>query len=278
MPAFSSVMPYRAMRLSRREVSDVAELRSIVERSAVLRVGCTDAEGMFIVPMSFGFEVSEAEEAPRWTFWLHSAGEGRKAEAWAQGGEVALELDVPAGVVAGGDYACSYTYAYESVMATGQISRVEDAAEKVHGLECLMRHMAPGAPVTFSDEAVERVSIWRIDVEHLTGKRRPAPGMPGAAEAATEEGLVPEDAVLHAKKGGHKHAGEKHSKAGKRNDKTGKHDGEPSKKELQKQIEKALGPERCPGCGHHCKLIDPSCGKGRHIRDRKLEKLGLKLD
>ena len=271
-------MPYRPMRLARREVSDASELRSIVERASVLHVGCTDAEGPFIVPMSFGFEVSEAEGTPRWTFWLHSAGEGRKAEAWASAGEVALELDVPAGVVAGGDYACSYTFAYESVMATGQISRVTDTGEKVHGLECLMGHMAPGSPVTFSDEAVERVSIWRIDVEHLTGKRRPAPGMPGAAEAAIEEGLSPDDAVLHSKKGSHKHAGKKTHGHGHGHDKAEKHDGKPSKKELQKQIEKALGPERCPGCGHHCKLTDPNCGKGRRIRDRKLEKLGLKLD
>ena len=287
MPAFSSVMPYRPMRRAKREVSDASELRSIVERAGVLHVGCTDAEGMFVVPMSFGFEVVEAEGAPRWTFWLHSAEEGRKAEAWAAGGEVALELDVPAGVVAGSDYACSYTFAYESVMATGQITCVKDAAEKIHGLECLMRHMAPGAPVTFSDEAVARVSVWRIDVEHLTGKRRPAPGMPGAHEAAVEEGTAPADSAPHGKKGGHKHGGhadkggkhDGHDKGEKHggHDAPGKHDGKPSKKELQRQIEKALGPERCPGCGHHCKLTNPSCGKGRRVRDRKLEKLGLKL-
>ena len=173
------------MRLSRREVTDVGELRSIVERATVLHVGCADAEGPFIVPMSFGFEVDEADEgagAARWTFWLHSAGEGRKAEAWDAAGEVALELDVPAGVVVG-DYACAYTQAYESVMATGRISRVDDPAEKVHGLECLMRHMAPGAPVTFSDEAVGRVCVWRVDVAHLTGKRRSAPGAQGAHQA-----------------------------------------------------------------------------------------------
>ena len=55
----------------------------------------------------------EAGDA-RWTFWLHCASEGRKTDAWAADPRVALELDVPAGVVSG-DYSCAYSYAYESI-------------------------------------------------------------------------------------------------------------------------------------------------------------------
>lgn len=159
------------MRRAKREVRDVAELRSIVERASVVRVGSVDAEGPFIVPMSFGFELGEKDGAPAWTFWLHSAGEGRKVDAWRARPEVALELDVPAGVITG-DFSCAYSYAFESVMATGLVREVKDPAEKVHGLACVMEHMAPGAPARFSDEAVERVSVWRVDARSLTGKRR----------------------------------------------------------------------------------------------------------
>lgn len=161
----------RAMRRASREVSDLAELRAIVSRASVVRVGSADAEGPFVVPMSFGFELSEKDGAPAWTFWLHSAGEGRKADAWRANPVVALELDVPAGVIEG-DFSCAYSYAYESVMAVGTAREVTDAAEKVHGLSLIMGHMAPGAPSRFSDAAVERVSVWRVDVSRLTGKRR----------------------------------------------------------------------------------------------------------
>ena len=162
----------RGMRRARREVSDLAELRSIVDRARVLRVGSADDEGPFVVPMSFGYEVlGEKDDDPRWVFWMHSAGEGRKAEAWAADPTVALELDVPAGVIEG-DFACAYSYAYESVMAVGAISCVTGAEEKVHGLERIMGHMALGAPVSFSEAALERTAVWRVDVSRLTGKRR----------------------------------------------------------------------------------------------------------
>ena len=78
---------------------------------------------------------------------------------------------MPVGVI-GGDYSCAYSYAYESVMASGRASRAADPAQKVRGLSAIMGHMAPGAPVEFKPEAVERVDAWRVDVEHLTGKRR----------------------------------------------------------------------------------------------------------
>lgn len=172
----------RAMRRANREVCDLEELRGIVERAQVLRVASHDDEGLFIVPLSFGFEVGEGGSASagadagtvagaRWTFWLHSASEGRKADAWRADPQVALELDAPRGVIEG-DYACAYSLAYQSVMASGRIVEVTDNEQKVRGLTALMDHAAPGAPVRFSPAALDRVSVWRIDVDRLTGKQR----------------------------------------------------------------------------------------------------------
>lgn len=175
----------RAMRRANREVTDPADLAGIIGRAHVLHVGFSDAEGLAVVPMNYGFEWAEGQGLP--TFWLHSAGEGRKADAWASSPEVALELDVEGGVITG-DYSCAYSYAYESVMAWGRIRPITDAAEKLRGLTRVMAHMAPDAPVSFSDEAVARVAVWRIDVERISGKRREAkaPKVPGAVATAAE--------------------------------------------------------------------------------------------
>lgn len=132
------------MRRAKREVADLAELRGIVEKCPVVRVGSHDAEGVFVVPMSFGYELAEpvpgeAGDA-RWTFWLHCASEGRKTDAWAADPRVA--------------------------------TRATDADQKARGLTAIMAHMAPGAPVEFSPDAVKLVDVWRVDVDHLTGKRR----------------------------------------------------------------------------------------------------------
>ncbi|WP_228478316.1 pyridoxamine 5'-phosphate oxidase family protein [Thermophilibacter immobilis] len=290
MPAFSGSMPNRPPRRAKRAVTDLSELRSIVERAQVLRVGSCDAEGPFIVPMSFGFEVSEGKgdaTAVRWTFWLHSASTGRKADAWTAAPEVALELDVPAGVIEG-DFSCLYSYAYESIMATGRISPVDDHAEKIHGLELLMAHMAPDASVSFFREAINHVAIWRVDVDYLTGKRREGhafdamahggPGHEGSDDLRKADVPAKKHDKHHGHDKHHKHDGKHH----KNHDHAAKDDyakdaatasAKLSKKALARAAEPALVGEHCPGCGNHCKLSNPRCGKGRKLRRRRLEQL-----
>ena len=167
----AAAAPHRAMRRANREVTDLGELRAIVGRATVVRVASHDAEGLFVVPLNFGLDWEADAALP--TLWLHSAAQGRKADAWLADPEVALELDQPVGVIEG-DFSCAYSLAYESVMAQARVTRVDDPAQKLHGLTRLMEHVAPGAPVRFSEAAVERVCVWRVDVERLTGKRREA--------------------------------------------------------------------------------------------------------
>ena len=320
----------RAMRRANREVTDHADLAGIIGRAHVLHVGFSDAEGLAVVPMNYGFEWAEGRGLP--TFWLHSAGEGRKADAWASSPEVTLELDVEGGVITG-DYSCAYSYAFESVMAWGRIRPVTDAAEKLRGLTQVMAHMAPGAPVTFSDEVVARVAVWRIDVERISGKRRevkaPKARVPGAANAAAEGDAMPvPDGTNAAAEGEVAPAasatadGGPKPKKGKRDkkDKRDKHDDKHEKpkkdkakkkgrkdmglfgviearltgkkadsadeelkrkkkadrKALEKATEEILKGQRCDGCGHHCKLIDPRCGKGKKLRAKRLAKAGIR--
>ena len=176
----------KRMRLHKREVTDIDELKSIVEACRTVRIGAADGEGMFIVPMSFGFEW-DAEDAagradadggaPHLTLWLHSAAEGRKSEAFgaagADGVPVAIEMDCEDGVITG-DYACSYSFAYRSIMGTGTLFPVASGEDKVYGLGRIMDHMAPYAPQAFGPGVIERTSVWRIDVDRFTGKKREA--------------------------------------------------------------------------------------------------------
>lgn len=159
----------RGMRLAKRELREEDELRAVLERARVVRVGSRDGEGLFIVPMNFGFDWVAGAAAP--TLWLHSAREGRKADAWKADPQVAFELDAELGLITG-DFSCAYSLAYESIMGQGRVVPVQDADEARHGLEQLMAHMAPGAQAHFSEEALARTAVWRLDVERMSGKRR----------------------------------------------------------------------------------------------------------
>ena len=168
--------PMKSMRLAKRAVTEPGALREIVEACRTVRLGAVDDEGMFIVPVSFGYDWELDEVGtPHLTLWLHSAGEGRKATAFAAHGadgvEVTIEMDCEDGVITG-DYACAYSFAYRSIIGAGRIFPVSNRDEKARGLARIMAHMAPDAPGTFPDTALDRVAVWRIEVDHFTGKQR----------------------------------------------------------------------------------------------------------
>ena len=126
--------------------------------------------------MSFGYDWELDESGtPRLTLWLHSAGAGRKTAAFGANGnagvDVAIEMDCEDGVITG-PYACSYSFAYRSIMGTGRIYPIASGEDKVYGLTRIMEHMAPGAPQALGPGVLDRTAVWRIDVARFTGKQR----------------------------------------------------------------------------------------------------------
>ena len=95
--------------------------------------------------------------------FIHGAGEGRKADAFAAFPDVAVEMDCRHGIITG-DYTCSYSYSYRSIMGNGTVSRVDDRQEKIYRLTKIMDHMAPGAKIEFNPEAIERTAVFLLEV------------------------------------------------------------------------------------------------------------------
>ena len=165
------VIAMREMRLKKREITDPEILRKILESCEVVRIGAMDEEGMFIVPMNYGYDVREEDGTLHVCLYLHGAKEGRKAAAFAADPRVAVEMDYNHEVITG-DYTCAYSYAYRSIMGNGTITEVTDPEAKKKGLGKIMAHIAPEAKIAFLPEMVERVAVWRIDIDTFTGKER----------------------------------------------------------------------------------------------------------
>ena len=166
---------HRPMRQAGRQLRSAGQLHDVVEACQTVRIACADEEGPFIVPMSFGYDWADPEEIdadePRLALWVHSAGAGRKADAFDREPRVAIEMDVQDGVIAG-TYACAYSYAYRSIMGTGTIHRIQGTEAKRYGLTRIMQHLAPEASAGFTDQALARTNIYCIDIDHFTGKQR----------------------------------------------------------------------------------------------------------
>lgn len=158
------------MRLKKREVTDPDILREILEESDVVRIGASDCEGIFIVPVNYGYDFYGGEN-PRLVLYFHGASEGRKAKAYASCPDVAVEMDCSHELISG-DYTCSYSYAYRSIMGNGTVTQITDEEEKRYALSKVMEHTAPGAGISFSKDMLARTAAFRIDVTRFTGKER----------------------------------------------------------------------------------------------------------
>lgn len=180
---------YCPMRLSKREIKDIDQLHFIVDTCDVVRIASSDDKGLFIVPVNYGYDwdvesaakttdndnettnASPNDTKINLTLWLHSAKDGRKARAFALNPQVAIEMDIPEGLITG-KFACAYSLAYRSIMGTGIITKAQDKDTKIHGLTKIMEHLAPDVEANFSEDAINHCDIYRIDVKYFTGKQR----------------------------------------------------------------------------------------------------------
>ena len=161
----------RPMRLHKREITDPEILREIIEECDVVRIGASDSDGIFVVPVNYGYDLSFQNGKADLKLYIHGAGEGRKAEAFASNPLVAVEMDRMVSVISG-DYPCSYSCAYQSIMGNGSIRRLDGKQEKIYALTRIMEHMAPEAEIQFSPEMLARTAVFQINVDSFTGKER----------------------------------------------------------------------------------------------------------
>lgn len=150
------------MRRKEREVTEKEKVKGILAASSVVRIAVTDQEGLYIVPMNFGWRYEDRLE-----LYVHSAKSGRKVQAFAQCSQVAFEIDCGHQLIEG-ETACQYSFHYKSIIGNGTIALLTDEKEKRAALELLMLHQCQReVPVAGS---IDGVSVYKITAEKFTAK------------------------------------------------------------------------------------------------------------
>lgn len=152
-----------------REVTDLNEIRKILDKAMIVRIGLVDDGEAYVVPMNYGYTMEDG----KLTLWLHGALKGRKLDVIRKNPKVFFELDCDITPFEG-DIACRYGITYASIMGRGTAVITEDSEEKKHGLSVLMKTQTV-KDFTFDDKMASIVSVIRIDVSDFTAKRRPHP-------------------------------------------------------------------------------------------------------
>lgn len=154
------------MRRQDRAVTALQEIQAILERCQVCRLAMADTQGLYIVPMNYGFTLDGAQL----TLYFHCAREGRKIDALTTAPQVAFEMD-GGHQLTGEGAACNYSFNYECVTGTGTVHFCTTAAEKIAGLQAIMTHMA-GKEFLFTDAMVENVCVFQVVADSYSAKAR----------------------------------------------------------------------------------------------------------
>ncbi|MCX4371739.1 MAG: pyridoxamine 5'-phosphate oxidase family protein [Dysosmobacter sp.] len=153
------------MRRKDREVTDIVKIREIIAACTCCRLGLCDGGKAYIVPLSFGF----MEEKGCYTFYFHSALEGRKIDILRKTGRAAFEMDTGYELTEA-PKACGWSARYSCVMGEGPVTLVDTAAEKREGLRVIMAHLTGRDQWDFDEAVLEKTCVFRLEAEELTCK------------------------------------------------------------------------------------------------------------
>jgi nitroimidazol reductase NimA-like FMN-containing flavoprotein (pyridoxamine 5'-phosphate oxidase superfamily) len=146
------------MRRKDREISDLGEIESIIQRSDICRLAFCDRGKPYVVPLCFGYR--------RGAIYFHSAREGRKLDMLRNDRRVCFEMDIDQELIRSIDR-CSMRY--RSVIGSGLARIVEERDVMAEALDLIMRHYRQ-EPFIYSEETRESTVIIKVEIEELTGK------------------------------------------------------------------------------------------------------------
>ena len=149
------------MRRGRHEVTDPAGIDAILARATVLCLALHDQPAPYAIPVNFGCDGT--------TLYVHSAPRGTKIDLLGADARVGFCAWAGDAVVTG-KTACDWGARGESVTGTGTARLVTDPAEKLRGLDAIMRHYGADRPV-YKPGVLDRTTVIAIAVESLRGKR-----------------------------------------------------------------------------------------------------------
>jgi hypothetical protein len=148
------------MRRKDREITDLGEIESIIQRANVCRLAFCDRGISYVVPLCFGYR--------RGAVYFHSAREGRKLDMMRNNRHVCFEMDIDQELIRSIDR-CSMRY--RSVIGSGLARIVEERDDMAEALDLIMRHYLQ-EPFLYSQETLESTVIIKVEIEELTGKAR----------------------------------------------------------------------------------------------------------
>ena len=150
------------MRRTDKEITDRAIMQRIISQSQICRLGLAHGNTPYVLPVSFGYDDE--------SLYFHTAREGRKIEFLTANPTVCVEFEHDVRLVPHDTSPCKWTFSFQSVIGYGRVQELTDAADKLAGLNRIMRHYS-GREWPLDGENLDAIRVWRVPLENLTGKQ-----------------------------------------------------------------------------------------------------------
>ena len=150
------------MRRKDKEITNKSDLESILQKAQVCRLGLLDVNIPYIVPMDFGYMDN--------CLYFHCAKEGKKIDIIKRNSNACFEMDIDHAFLKPEGRPCGWSAKYQSVIGFGKAIIVEKFEEKSEALNIITQHYG-GDHYPFSKDELEKVSIIKIEIASITGKK-----------------------------------------------------------------------------------------------------------
>ncbi len=154
------------MRRKDREITDKSIISEFIRKEQILRIVFYDEGDIYIVPVNYGYLFDE-----QYTFYFHGAKAGRKYELAKSTPFVGFEIDGNYSLLES-EVACDFSATFQSVVGTGKLSLIEDDNEKIIGLNTIMKQTTSKDEWHYSNEMLDAVAVFRLDVDKLSCKAK----------------------------------------------------------------------------------------------------------
>ena len=151
------------------EMKDLNIVRSIIEATDVCRLGMYAGSEVYIVPLSFGYELSEEGML---TLYFHCANEGRKLDMIAENPDVCFEMDIAKGFIPSEtEEACYSSMDFASLIGNGSIEVLKEDNDRINALTILMKKYSSGSDFQFNEKILALTTVLRLTSDNYSIKQ-----------------------------------------------------------------------------------------------------------
>ncbi len=140
------------------------------ERATEIRLATVDGEGWpYVVPLTFVYDNGKI-------FFHTSMEDSHLSTNLETEHRVCIEVDEPGPAFSTGSTGCGVSRVFQSVIAFGRVKMLTDRNEKVSFFDGLLdKYADPDWGLTREYPRLDDTRVFQIDIEVMTGKRRPLP-------------------------------------------------------------------------------------------------------